>query len=160
MFERKRWTGQEGSTRAFGLFERINRVFSRTYARFAAKVGRPTERLAEPVLGVAALVDGPGVDLDASVAERNAPEDPLLGPAGGVGGIWEAQRREQSKHRDTACNWISGCGPLADLTNSGVVVEIMRKHTAKMLYVAGEEWAAKQQTQAREAQADCFVSSL
>ena len=130
IFQRQRWTKQELSIRAIGLLEGINRLFSRAYERFASRMssGGGQERPAHtPVAAADALQDDRADAHPIGIA--------MLGGSDGAESVWEAQRMEQSKHRQTVCEWNSGLGPMSDLIILGRVVEILRKYTSKLLYL-------------------------
>lgn len=136
-FERKRWTGQEHSTRLIGLFEGVNRLFSRTYRRFAERLGKPRQPNATPV----------DVGLAAALGDEAPPEtepDNFTGAAEGAEAMWEARRLEQSKFRATVCDWVDGLGPMCDLLVVGHVVEVLQAYTAGLLYRGGKQWETMQ----------------
>jgi hypothetical protein len=144
-FDRSRWTDQEHSLRWVGLLEGNNRLFSQVYSRFADRLSRkPKHEAAVPDDG--ALHDLPAVvDGDLEDGHPGVPNFEGVPPVGEPEDEWEAKRREQSKYRQSVLDWISGLGPMSDVTILGIVVEILRKYTKRLLYLGGSDWEKKQQ---------------
>lgn len=140
-FPQHRWTRQEESVNFVGLFEGLNRLFSRTFKRFCYRVGvrvpRPQHagQWGQQMMAIEAAVQ----EDQSREQEQGDPESVAksLGQS-----TWQQKQVQQSNSRKIVLSMtdLEGDGPLAEVVVLANVVEPFRKFMAALLFLGGEQW--------------------
>eukprot|EP00972_Heterocapsa_arctica_P002911 427789-Heterocapsa_arctica.AAC.1 len=139
VFARTRWTGQELSLNFIGLLEGCNRLFTKTFERFALRFARAgnVQSRKQPAAGDLDHLeadaadpggDGLGVADAAPAVEQGVPMEPVALPChdGAAVDEWELKQQEQSRFRQTVLRWVEGDGPLGPVVVLRACVEVLR----------------------------------